>query len=50
MMVERNTNSLIMEKHKYGGMPLAETVWRLLHALHGRTSQDEHNGVTEASC
>ena len=28
--VERSTNFLIMEKRKYGVMPLAKTVWRLL--------------------
>ena len=28
--VERSTNFLIMRKRKYGAMPLAKTVWRLL--------------------
>ena len=28
--VERSTNFLIMKKRKYGAMPLAKTVWRLL--------------------
>ena len=28
--IERSTNFLIMEKCKYGAMPPAKTVWRLL--------------------
>ena len=28
--IERSANFLIMEKRKYGDMPLAKTVWRLL--------------------